>query len=87
MNAMAGFDDTPDGADRVADFLARHGGASQRSATAETHNAGLAGRSQIYAADGYTLRCDWSQTGNQKELNFTEIPPDRADRTGAAIEN
>jgi hypothetical protein len=70
----AAVDSSPDGEDRVEDFLARHGGPS----TPPQHCAGseddIRGWSEVYAADGYTLRCDWSQMGSRKEMTFSEIP-------------
>lgn len=75
MNASSG-DTTPDGQDRIDDFLARHGGAAARPTRSETREAGLAGRSEVYAADGYVLVCEWSLSGTRQELNFTEIPPE-----------
>ena len=71
----AASDDTPDGQDRIDDFLMRHGGAGQVPTRRETHNSGLAGLSEVHAADGYTLLCEWSASGSSQELKFSEIPP------------
>jgi len=64
---------SPDGADRLRDFFARHGGPAAGS---ETH-AGLAGLTEIRvrAADGYVLQCKWSRSGELSDLSFSEIPP------------
>lgn len=37
--------------------------------------AGCAGWYEVYAADGYRLRCDWSRIGSREELKFSEIGP------------
>ena len=67
-------DVSSDSDDRIADFLARHGGAG-RAAREETQPAGNRGWSEVYAADGYTLRCDWSRMDSRNEMAFSEIPP------------
>jgi hypothetical protein len=68
-------DKSPDSDDRIEDFLARHGGPSGRRSAAGDTIAGISGWSEVYAADGYVLRCDWSRSGNQQEMRFTEAPP------------
>ena len=70
-------DDSSDSEDRVQDFLSRHGGAAASPPREEAINPGL-GWSEVYAADGYTLRCDWSQVGMKKEMSFSELPPTAA---------
>lgn len=67
-------DVTPDSEERIQDFLSRHGGpgAARRQAV---DAAGLAGWYEVYAADGYRLRCDWSRMGSREELQFAEIGP------------
>ncbi len=74
-------DESPDSSDRIQDFLARHGGPSARpTATADTI-PGISGWTEVYAADGYTLRCDWSHPGGPRQMKFTERhPPDVATR-------
>jgi hypothetical protein len=65
----------PDSEDRIADFFDRHGGrglAHARADDAELHNLGSW---EVYAADGHTLRCEWSKEGTRTRMNFTEIPP------------
>ena len=68
-------DISPDGNDRIREFLARHGGPAARKASTGTTVVGLSGWSEVYAADGYTLRCDWSRMGSLQEMKFTENPP------------
>ena len=76
------MDSSPDGEDRVADFLARHGGTSTPPHRSAGSEADFRGWSEVYAADGYTLRCEWSQIGDRKEMTFSEIPS----RTAVAAE-
>ncbi len=66
-------DASPDGEERVQDFLDRHGGPGASPAAGTIDPA--RGWSEVYAADGYTLRCDWSRTGTREEMNFAELPP------------
>jgi len=68
-------DTSPDSEDRARDFLARHGGAGSMPPRAETLDSGASGWSEVYAADGHKLRCDWSMLGTKRELKFSEIPP------------
>lgn len=68
-------DISSDSNDRIQEFLARHGGPADRKAATGDTNAGLSGWSEVYAADGYTLRCDWSRMGTLREMKFTENPP------------
>ena len=35
------------------------------------------GWSEVYAADGYLLRCDWSKLGGRVAMTFTEVAPVR----------
>jgi hypothetical protein len=64
---------SPDGADRLRDFFARHGGPAAGN---ETHaGPGFATEMRVYAADGYVLQCEWSRQGEISELCFAEIPP------------
>ncbi len=68
-------DVSPDRAERIEDFLARHGGAGARAPRSEDTTRGSQGWSEIYAADGYTLRCEWSRFGSKEEMKYSEIPP------------
>ena len=72
-NAPPG-DVTPDSQERIQDFLNRHGGpgAARRQAA---DAAGTAGWYEVYAVDGYRLRCDWSRMGSREESTFSEIGP------------
>lgn len=74
-------DASSDNEDRAQDFLARHGGAGSEPLREETLASGASGWSEMYAADGYTLRCDWSRLGSFQELKFTEIPPGERSRS------
>jgi hypothetical protein len=66
---------SPDSSDRIEEFLARHGGPGLPRREGGDDHADLRGWSEVYAADGYTLRCDWSRTGDRTEMQFTEVPP------------
>ena len=68
-------DISSDSNDRIREFLTRHGGRADRKPSAGDTVAGLNGWSEVYAADGYTLRCDWSRMGSLQEMKFTENPP------------
>jgi hypothetical protein len=67
--------ESPDNGDRIRDFWARHGGPAARRSNAGDIIAGVSGWSEVYAADGYTLRCEWARTGGLREMQFTEKPP------------
>jgi hypothetical protein len=60
---------------RLSDFLARHGGASTVGARRGEAADGLAGWSEIYAADGHVLRCDWVREGGRTEMRYEEHSP------------
>ena len=64
-----------DGDYRVAQFLARHGGPAANAEREEQDAAGTRGWSEVYAADGYALRCEWSRIGTRTELQFLEVAP------------
>ena len=66
---------SPDGDDRIRDFLARHGGRGAHPDRAGEIVAGICGWSEVYAADGYALRCEWSRIGGRQEMHFIEKPP------------
>jgi hypothetical protein len=72
-NAEGG--ESPDNGDRIRDFWARHGGPAARRSNSGDIIAGVSGWSEVYAADGYTLRCEWSRMGSLQEMQFTEKPP------------
>jgi hypothetical protein len=74
-------DRSSDSEDRIQDFLSRHGGAGASPAREETIPPreetidSVRGWSEVYAADGYKLRCDWSRVGSREEMTFSEVPP------------
>ncbi len=69
----------PDSEDRVRDFWARHGGPAARARDAGDIVAGICGWSEVYAADGFALRCEWSRLGGRLEMQFIEkSPPSRS---------
>jgi hypothetical protein len=73
-----GGDVSPDSEDRIRDFMGRHGGpGSPRRHSMDPF--GYRGWYEIYAADGYCLRCEWSRTGGRQELKFSEIGPQRTE--------
>ncbi len=72
---VAGADTSPDSGERIEDFLARHGGPASRRGDAGDTVAGISGWSEVYAADGYILRCDWSRFGDRQEIMVTELQP------------
>jgi hypothetical protein len=67
-------DVSPDSEDRIRDFLARHGGAGAARQDGKDRS-GLSGWYEIYAADGYTMRCDWTRSGSREELCYSEVAP------------
>jgi len=80
-DASFGEDTSPDSEERIREFLARHGGPSPRPRRGETNPSGVCGWSEVYAADGYRLRCEWSRMGSRGEMKFTEISPAHDART------
>ena len=64
-----------DGKDRILDFLARHGGAAADMEHEGDGIAGASGWSEVHAADGYRLRCEWSALGAGRHMSFVEIAP------------
>jgi hypothetical protein len=65
----------PDSSDRIRDFWDRHGGPSAKPSQQGEILPGAKGWSEVYAADGYTLRCDWSKIGSQREGQYVERRP------------
>jgi hypothetical protein len=64
-----------DGECRITEFFARHGGPGrigEQEGDEELHTRGW---SEVYAADGHRLRCEWSRTGDKTLMNFAEISP------------
>jgi hypothetical protein len=67
-------DRSPDHDERIKDFFARHGGPG--SSAREGQTAGdIQGWSEIYASDGYVLRCEWSIMGTQEKMKYSEVAP------------
>ena len=66
---------SPDREERVHNFLARHGGVSVKPSSTGGDEWGSRGWSEVYAADGHTLRCDWSRSGGLTEMQYIEIAP------------
>jgi hypothetical protein len=66
---------SPDHEERLQDFFARHGGVGAQPMREGQSAGGLQGWSEVYAGDGYALRCDWSAAGTLKEMKYSEIPP------------
>lgn len=71
----AANDCSPDRRERIRDFLDRHGGPAAVPSVNDTEAEGLSGWSEVYAADGFKLRCDWTELGGRTELKFVEIAP------------
>lgn len=65
-----------DGRDRVVEFLNRHGGAAPYVEREAERIPGTSGWSEVYAADGYRLRCEWSALGSEQKMSFIEIAPE-----------
>lgn len=68
-------DASPDHDERIQEFLARHGGASDDPPREHRDASGLSGWSEVQAADGYRLRRDWSRFGEGAEMKFSELSP------------
>ena len=64
-----------DNEDRMRDFFTRHGGPSKDPRRHGETEFGTRGWSEVYARDGYALRCDWSREGGKEEMQFVELPP------------
>jgi hypothetical protein len=73
-SAICGGNVSPDGQERLRDFLARHRGAdgARRAAHGGSDTSGWY---EVYAADGYCLRCDWSRVGGREEWKYAEFGP------------
>jgi hypothetical protein len=67
-------DISSDHEERIDDFLGRHGGRGKPRRSQESEG-GDSGWFEVYAADGYRLRCEWSRIGSREEMTFTEAPP------------
>src|ERR1700675_1604183 len=61
--------------DRIEDFMKRHGGPAPAANRQERIDAGYRGWSEIYAADGYVLRTEWSRSELRGTMNVSELAP------------
>ena len=73
-------DETPerwsaDHQDRIEDFMKRHGGPAPAAGRQGRIDAGYRGWSEIYAADGYVLRTEWSRSELRGTINVSELAP------------
>ena len=64
-----------DGTERIVDFLNRHGGAAPDAEHEADRLPGASGWSEVHAADGYRLRCEWSALGSERRMSFVEVGP------------
>jgi hypothetical protein len=64
-----------DTAARTQAFFDRHGGPGAAEVREGESEAGRRGWTEVDAADGYKLRCDWFRVDNQEQLTWSEIPP------------
>ncbi len=72
---QANNDVAPDRDERIRDFFARHGGPGASAEHKGESQGGVQGWSEVFAADGYKLRCDWSRFGSREKMRYSEIPP------------
>jgi hypothetical protein len=71
----SGEDVSPDSQERIEDFFSRHGGAGSLPSRRGWNEQGDCGWFEVYAADGYKLRCDWSRFGSREQMKFSEESP------------
>ena len=77
---MTNFDTWPtvlttDGKERITAFLARHGGTGKGIEAEGDKDGHTRGWSEVYAADGYILRCEWRAVGSETQMTFVERSP------------
>jgi hypothetical protein len=65
--------------ERIEDFMKRHGGPAPAARRQGRLDAGYRGWSEIYAADGYVLRTEWSRSELRVTLNVAEYSPSFSD--------
>ncbi len=70
---------SPDHRLRVAEFMRRHGGPSDIASRSERMESGCRGWSEIYAADGYILRVEWSSFELRTAMRVFELRPAERD--------
>jgi hypothetical protein len=68
-------DRSPDHDERIKDFFSRHGGPATSALREGQSAGGVQGWSEIYANDGYALRCEWSTLGTQETMKYSEVAP------------
>lgn len=68
-------DRSPDHDERIKDFFSRHGGPGEPRARESQSAGGVQGWSEVYAQDGYILRCEWSTFGTRETMEYSEIAP------------
>jgi hypothetical protein len=78
--ALPALEELLDHGERIAEFGRRHGGLAAQSSRTGLLEGGYLGWSEVYAADGYILRIEWSRTELRSTLQVFELAPDR---TGA----
>jgi hypothetical protein len=59
----------------VRDFLSRHGGPGNEDLREGKSEGGRRGWWEMGAADGHKLRCEWLQSADEEQLNFSELAP------------
>jgi len=65
-----------DGKQRIVDFLGRHGGPARDVEHEADTLVGESGWSEVHAADGHRLRCEWTVFGrDERQMSFVEIAP------------
>jgi hypothetical protein len=64
---------------RVAEFIMRHGGPTDSGGRNELMELGCRGWSEIYAADGYVLRVEWSRFELRTTMRVFELPTQKRD--------
>jgi len=75
--AIGAVDESPerlsaDHQERIDDFMERHGGPASLPRRHGRLDSGYRGWSEIYAADGYVLRTEWSRSELRVTLNVAE---------------
>ena len=71
------LDELLDHRERVAEFGRRHGGLAPQASRTGLLEGGYLGWSEVYAADGYILRIEWSRTELRSTLQVFELAPKR----------
>jgi hypothetical protein len=76
QESSGGF--SADHQDRIEDFMKRHGGPAPAASRQGRIDAGYRGWSEMYAADGYVLRTEWSRSELRGTMNISEFPRSRS---------